>query len=131
MATLLYDADCGFCRWAAAKVVAWDRHGRVRPVALQDRAGSERLLGAMSEDARMASWHLVTDGNVHSAGEAFAPLLRLLPGGRPLAALSTAVQPLTNVAYRFVAGRRSFLGRLLGENAKRRADERLKARLLS
>ena len=33
----------------------------------------------------MASWHLVVDGDVYSGGAAAAPLLRLLPGGRPLA----------------------------------------------
>lgn len=124
MATLLYDADCGFCRWAAAKVVAWDRRRRLRLVALQD-SESERLLPGMSDDARMASWHLVIDGRVHSAGEAFPPLLRLLPGGGPVARVAAAAQPLTNAAYRLVAGRRSTLGRLVSDGARRRADERL------
>ena len=131
MATLLYDADCGFCRWSAAKVIAWDRRAALRLVALQDRAQSERLLGAMSEDARMASWHLVIDGQVRSGGEAVPALLRRLPGGRPLAALAAALKPLTNLAYRLVARRRSLLGRLLSDGARRRADERLRARRLS
>jgi hypothetical protein len=25
--TLIYDSDCGFCRWLLAKVLAWDRRG--------------------------------------------------------------------------------------------------------
>ena len=54
MAALLYDADCGFCRWAAAKVLAWDRRGTLRPVALQDRAGSDRLLPGGRPLARAA-----------------------------------------------------------------------------
>lgn len=125
MATLFYDADCGFCRWAAAKVVAWDRHGAVRMVALQDRAEAERLLAAMPEEARMASWHLVTDAGVYSAGAALPVLLRMLPGGAPLAKAAAALHPLTNAAYRFVAARRSVLGRLLSDGARRRADARL------
>ena len=33
---VLYDADCGFCRWCLAQLLRLDRHGRLRPVALQD-----------------------------------------------------------------------------------------------
>jgi hypothetical protein len=43
------------------------------------------------------------DGTVYSAGAAFPPLLRLLPGGRPLAALAAAFPSLTERAYRYVA----------------------------
>ena len=132
MATLLYDADCGFCRWSAAKVAAWDRAGRVRCVALQDHGEADRLLGAMPEAERMASWHFVLPGGaVRSAGAAFAPLLRTLPGGRPLARVAEASPGLTDAAYRSVAARRSFLGRLVGEGARRRADARLRARRVS
>jgi hypothetical protein len=58
----------------------------------------------MDEERKLASWHLVTaDGRVHSAGAAFPPLLRLLPGGRPLAALTAAFPGPTERAYRYVA----------------------------
>ena len=104
----------------------WDRRRAIRLVPLQDRAETDRFLGGMSEDAQMASWHLVTsDGGVHSAGRGVAPLLRLLPGGRPLARLAVAVQPLTDLAYRFVAGHRTAIGRLLPRRARERADRRL------
>jgi predicted DCC family thiol-disulfide oxidoreductase YuxK len=126
-ATLFYDSDCGLCRWTAAKVAAWDRRGAVRLVPLQDRAESDRLLGAMDEPARMASWHLVTpSGEVRSAGRGVAPLLRLLPGGGPPARLVAAIQPLTDRAYRFVAANRSGFGRLIPRGARRRANERLR-----
>jgi predicted DCC family thiol-disulfide oxidoreductase YuxK len=128
-ATLFYDAECGVCRWMAAKVAAWDRRANVRLVALQDRAESDRLLGPMDEQTRMASWHLVTaGGSVRSAGEAVAPLLRLLPGGRLPAFLARAGQPLTDAAYDFVAARRAALGRLVPRRARERADERLRRR---
>ena len=27
---LLYDSDCGFCKWSLDKILLWDRHGRLR-----------------------------------------------------------------------------------------------------
>jgi predicted DCC family thiol-disulfide oxidoreductase YuxK len=125
---VFFDADCGICRWVAAKLLAWDRRGALRFAELQDREQSDRLLGGMPEDQRMASWHLVEGGRVYSGGEAVPPLLRVLPGGRPLAWLAAALQPLTNVAYRFVADRRSAFGRLVPNGARRRAAERLRVR---
>jgi predicted DCC family thiol-disulfide oxidoreductase YuxK len=120
-AVLLYDADCGFCRWSAAKVLRWDRGGRLRPVALQD-AEADRLLGHLTEEERMASWHLVTpDGRIVSAGAAAAPLLRLLPGGRSLAALAAALPGATERAYRLVADNRGRVGPLVTAGAAARA----------
>jgi predicted DCC family thiol-disulfide oxidoreductase YuxK len=126
--TILYDPDCGFCRWSLGKVLAWDRRGALRPVAL-DSDEAERLLAGMSPEKRMASWHLVDSaGRVHSAGAAFPPLLQLLPGGRPLGALSTRAPRLTQRAYGFVAGHRSVWGRLITDGAKARADRRIAGR---
>jgi predicted DCC family thiol-disulfide oxidoreductase YuxK len=119
---ILYDADCGFCRVMLAGVLAWDRRERLRPVALQDPAAAELLRG-LPEEQRVRSWHLVpADGEVYSAGRAFAPLLRLLPGGRPLALLPAATPRLTERAYRLVADRRSTLGPLLPDALKARAQ---------
>ena len=116
-ATLLYDSDCGFCRWSVDKVLAWDRRGRLRPLALQDPE-AEALLPGMNEAQKMASWHLVThDGRVYSAAAAAPPLLRLLPGGGAPAALLAAFPPLTSRAYRLVARNRDRFGRLVGQSA--------------
>ena len=125
---ILYDRDCGFCRWSLGKVLAWDRRGRLRPVALQDPE-AERLLAGMGEEERMASWHLVTpDGEVRSAGAAFPPLFRILPGASPLAAIAERLPRLTERGYRLVAGNRDALGPRLSEGAKRRADRRIASR---
>jgi len=114
---LLYDEDCGFCRWALSHVLAWDRDGRLRAVALQSPE-AEALLPAMPPDRRMASWHLVdTDGRTWSAGDAVAPLLRRLPFGAPLAAVAEAVPGVIDRSYRWVAGHRTALGRVLGSRA--------------
>jgi predicted DCC family thiol-disulfide oxidoreductase YuxK len=127
--TLLYDSDCGFCRWSLGKVLACDRRGRLRPISLQSKE-AERLLAGMDEQRRMGSWHLVDpDGTVHSAGAGIAPLLRLLPGGRPLAALAARTPAATERGYRFVAGHRSVWGKLVTDGAKRRADRRIAERL--
>lgn len=126
--TVLYDSDCGFCRWSLAKLLAWDRRGRLRPLPLQEPE-AERLLAGMSEEERMGSWHLVDEnGEVRSAGDALAPLLRRLPGGRGPAGLAEAIPGATASAYRWVAGHRTPIGRLLSDGMRRRADGRIERR---
>jgi predicted DCC family thiol-disulfide oxidoreductase YuxK len=114
---LLYDEDCGFCRWSLDKILAWDRGKRVRSVAIQSEEGS-RLLAQIAPDARLDSWHLVRDdGRLFSAGAAAEPLARLLPGGRPLTALFAAFPDVTERAYRFAVRHRFWLARLLRVDA--------------
>jgi predicted DCC family thiol-disulfide oxidoreductase YuxK len=127
-AILLYDSDCGFCRWSLGKILAWDRSGALTPAAL-DSPEADRALAGMPAEERMGSWHLQDgEGRVHSAGAGFEPLLRLLPGGSPLAALAARAPRATERAYRWVAGRRSLWGKLVTDGAKRRADRRIAAR---
>ncbi len=126
--TLIYDSDCGFCRWCLGKVLAWDRRRAVRPVALGTEE-ADRLLAGTPAGERMSSWHLVDSaGEVHSAGAGFAPLFRSLPGGAPLAAVAARIPRTTERGYRMVSGRRSFFGRLVTDGAKRRADRRIAGR---
>jgi predicted DCC family thiol-disulfide oxidoreductase YuxK len=100
----------------------------LRPLALQT-AEAQRLLVRMPSDARMSSWHLVDrDGVVHSAGAGFPPLLRLLPGGASLAALTARFPGATERAYRLVSGNRSIFGRWVSDGAKHRADRRIAER---
>lgn len=116
---VLYDRDCGFCRWALGLILRWDRRRALRPVALQD-AEADRLLDGMPAEARMASWHLVDpDGRVRSAGAALPQLLRLLPRGR---ALAKPAERFGDRGYGWVAGHRSLLGKPVTDGAKRRAD---------
>jgi predicted DCC family thiol-disulfide oxidoreductase YuxK len=126
---ILYDRDCGFCRWSLALVLRWDRRRTLRPVALQDPE-TDRLLAGMRENERMASWHLVAPGgDVASGGAAFAPLLRLLPAGRPLAALADRFPRAAERGYRWVAERRGAFGRLVTGRGRRRADALIEERL--
>ncbi|MSO41728.1 MAG: DUF393 domain-containing protein [Solirubrobacterales bacterium] len=127
-ATVLYDADCGFCRWALSKLLAWDRRRELRPLALQEQEAAE-LLAGMDERERMASWHLaLADGGIASGGAAFGPLLRLLPAGALPAALAERVQGATDRAYRMVSGRRGRLGSLVTDGARGRAADRIAVR---
>ena len=126
-AAILYDADCGFCRWSLAQLLRLDRRNCLRPVSLQ-QPEADTLLAGMAHHERMASWHLVDDdGCVYSGGDALAPLLRLMPGGRPFAAALAALPAVGDVAYRTVAGRRSSLGRLIPAASAARARQRIEA----
>ena len=110
---LLYDEDCSFCRWSLDKILAWDRAKRLRPVPIQSAEGS-RLLAPIPSDARLDSWHLVeADGRIVSAGAAAQPLARLLPGGRPLAAVFAAFPGVTERCYQLVVRHRDDLARPL------------------
>lgn len=120
---LLFDSDCGFCRWTLGWVLRWDTRRRVVPIAIQDLA-ADVLLAGLEPEKRLASWHFVDSaGELHSAGAAFAPLFELLPGARALAALTRRAPRLTERAYRSVTSRRSTLGRLVTRAARERADK--------
>lgn len=116
-ATVCYDDDCGLCRWCAWQLRRWDRDARLRFVAL-GAAESDELLRELHPDLRRSSWHLVSqNGRVWSGGVAVPRVLRLLPGGRPLAAIADRFPGVTERAYRWVAVRRDRIGRLLGQEA--------------
>jgi predicted DCC family thiol-disulfide oxidoreductase YuxK len=116
-AVILFDNDCGFCRWSLSKLLAWDRHGRLRPVALQSEEADDLLMG-MDRERKMASWHLVApNGRISSGGAAVPQLARLLPAGAPTAALASTFPRTADRAYRWVARHRGRLGRVLGERA--------------
>ncbi len=90
---------------------------------------ADRLLAEMPKERRMASWHLVEpSGHVSSAGAGFAPLLRQLPGGWPLARLAELFPGEADLAYRLVAENRTPLGRLIPGVVKSRASWLLERR---
>ncbi len=84
---------------------------------------ADALLADLTQEERMASWHLVApDGRRWSAGYAAPPLLRLLPGGRLPAAALAAAPEITDRVYRWVADHRSKFSRAIPERSKQRAD---------
>lgn len=126
--TVIYDRDCGFCRWSLARVLALDSERRLRPVALGTPEADERLAD-LTLELRSSSWHLIApDGRRASAGAAAAPLFRLVRHGRVLAALMEKAPTLTERGYRWVAGHRSWFGKLIPDGAKRRAEDKISQR---
>ena len=122
---VIYDADCGFCRWTLALLLRADRERRLRPLALGTPEADERLAD-LDPDHRIASWHLVSaDGSRTSAGAALPEVLRLLPGGTvPATALARIPGPAERV-YRWIADHRSTLSRAVPSGSKRRATQRI------
>jgi predicted DCC family thiol-disulfide oxidoreductase YuxK len=126
--TVIYDDDCGFCRWSLGQILALDRQERLRPLPL-GTPEADRLLADLSPDERAGSWHLVApDGTRWSAGSAAPHLFRLLSGGRLPAAVFAAAPAVTDRVYRWVADHRSSLSRFVPVAAKRRADRKIAAR---
>ena len=127
---VLYDFDCGFCRWSLSKILDWDRAERLRPLPIQSEEG-QRLLDAagVPDEQRLRSWHLVhPDGTVESAGAAFPALFRLLPAGAPVARLTKGLPGLSQRGYMLVANNRTIFGRPLTRGMKDRATAKIEAR---
>jgi predicted DCC family thiol-disulfide oxidoreductase YuxK len=125
VATVIYDADCGFCRWSLALLLSADS-GTLRPLPL-GTPEADRLLADLDPAERAASWHLVVEragaGPARfSAGGALAPALALLPRGHRPAALLARVPRATERGYRWVADHRGRLGRFVPARARRWAD---------
>ena len=114
---VLFDEDCGFCRWSLERLLRWDRHHRLRALPIQREEGN-RFLSDLREEDRLSSWHLVApDGRRYSGGAAIPPLARLLPAGGPVDFLAESFPRTTDRLYRWIASNRDMLGRRLGEEA--------------
>jgi predicted DCC family thiol-disulfide oxidoreductase YuxK len=112
--TLLYDADCRGCRFAARVVARIDRERALAIMPLQD-ARADALLAALPEVERLASWRLVApDGTLAGYGAGLPALLRTVGRTRPLGRLLGLVPPyLLDSAYKLMARNRGRLGRLI------------------
>ena len=125
---LLYDRDCGFCRWSAGWALRLDRGHELEPAAIQGPRGQE-LLAHLSPEEQLDSAHLVTaDGEVRSAGELAAPILRLFPAGERPAKLAERFPRVADRVYRFVSAHRSGFGHVLTKGARQRADALIASR---
>jgi predicted DCC family thiol-disulfide oxidoreductase YuxK len=114
---VLYDEDCGFCRWGVDRVLRLDRRHELEAVPIRSENGAE-LLPSMTLDERLESWHVRSpDGRLWSGGQAVPIVLRLLPGGKVLAPVAARFPRTVDRLYRFVARNRSMLGRLVGAKA--------------
>jgi predicted DCC family thiol-disulfide oxidoreductase YuxK len=124
---VLYDIDCGFCRWSMAWALRHDADRRLVAVPIQSPLGAE-LLAELDEHERLRSAHVVDEhGARRSAGAAAAEVLSALAPTRVLGRLANHAPVPTSVLYGFVASHRHGFGRFVGESARRHADELLDA----
>jgi predicted DCC family thiol-disulfide oxidoreductase YuxK len=124
---VLYDADCGFCRWAMALALRLDGRQLLVPVPIQSSLGSE-LLADLTPGDRLAAAHVIGEqGSRRSGGAAAAEVLRAIDRTRLLARLARSSPRATNWLYDAVARRRTLLGRFVGHRARQRADRLLQA----
>ena len=124
---VLYDADCGFCRWATAWAMRRDHHHVLVTLPIQSPLGSELLVDVVPSD-RLGSAHVVRDdGCRRSGGAAAANVLSVLPQTRVLGRLARSLPRTTALLYGVVAARRKSFGRLVDKEARRRADDLLQA----
>jgi predicted DCC family thiol-disulfide oxidoreductase YuxK len=124
--TVIYDGNCGFCKWMLAGLLRFDPGHKLRPVAL-GTAEADELLSDLTPEQRNASWHLVSPtGERESAGEAAPTVVRMLKGGRAPAAALAAAQPVTNRAYEWVATHRTGLSRFVPNRLKEGAGEKIR-----
>ncbi len=115
-AWLLYDADCGLCKFVVARVLEVDVRRRFRPLPIQH---ADDLLSGLGREERLRSFHVVdASGTVHSAG---AGLTELFPFLRHAPRLADRL-------YWLVAGNRDRLGRFIPGFARRQADRRIASR---
>lgn len=112
---VLYDEDCGVCRWSADRLRAWDRRGRLAFGHIQ---GASELLSSVPPDEHLTSAHAVEpDGRVWSGGAAMTRIVAVLPGGRPFGWIGRRWPGMAETVYRSIADRRDRLGAWLGADA--------------
>ncbi|CAN5821023.1 hypothetical protein BH24CHL5_BH24CHL5_13530 [soil metagenome] len=142
--TVLYDDDCGFCRWSVSQLRPMDRHGRLEFVPLQhaaDHPGRPDLARLAGASDLAGAIHVVRpDGEACAGGAAMLEILDALPGGwllRPWVLLP-GMAALLDVGYRAVADNRNRISELLSNSgsptpacdldAGRRLDRRAEKR---
>jgi predicted DCC family thiol-disulfide oxidoreductase YuxK len=118
---VLYDGDCGFCRWSVNWALRRDRDRRLTATPIQSTTG-EFLLGDLKPDERLREVHVINDdGSRSSGGAAVKEVLTALPTSRALARVVSVSPRMTQLGYRFVARNRSLFGRLASARCARRS----------
>jgi predicted DCC family thiol-disulfide oxidoreductase YuxK len=110
-----------------AWAVRHDRDQVLVTVPIQSSLGSE-LLADVAPGERLRAAHVIgDDGHRGSGGDGAAAVLGALPATRTLGRLALSLPGTTALVYGVVAARRTSFGRLVGKEARRRADDLLAA----
>jgi predicted DCC family thiol-disulfide oxidoreductase YuxK len=120
---VIYDGDCAFCTAAARWLERRDHRRRLRlePIADVVEAHGCRL----QRDALEDEMHVVDPaGRVHSGFRGWRRIAREVPVLRPLWLLFwlPGARLIGDPVYRWVAGHRSWLSRLIGFRRRRAGD---------
>ncbi len=130
--TVLYDADCGFCRWSVAWLLQHAQDGAVQALAIQSAEARALLLAAGVPARRSAALRArhcrrrLAGRRCAAEGKPHRSSRRVLrgPTGRAVAlAIGVVPAPLRDFAYRRVAANRIAVGRLVSAKRRARADE--------
>ena len=103
---LVYDGECGFCRWGMHMVRRLDRR-HVFGFCPFGHPEAESLLSRLPAERRYSSYHALRDGVLHSATHAARVTLEGLPLGR------LAVVFQLHRFYPLIARNRALLGRFV------------------
>ena len=126
---ILYDADCGFCRWSVARLLKADQSLCLVPVTIQSAEG-QRLLAAVPVADRLASAHCVTaEGIVFSGGAAYTVVAKLVPALRHTSGLAEAMPKVVDIGYRGVANNRRLFSRWMTPDRLAWADRVISERI--
>jgi len=108
---VLYDADCGFCRWSVAHLLLADKQSALLPLTIQSAEG-QKLLSQVPQAERLSSAHCVTpDGHVTSGGAAYAVVAERIPRLVYTSPVAKALPSLVDLGYRGVANNRKLFSR--------------------
>ncbi|MFI5206556.1 MAG: thiol-disulfide oxidoreductase DCC family protein [Gemmatimonadales bacterium] len=110
--TLIFDGECGVCRAAVELLRSRNKDGRLSFVPFQDSEALARLPNVPRDDLERAMHLVAPDREVLRGAAALPAILRLIPGGAPLALLYRlpAAPWLAARVYRMVARSRYKLG---------------------
>jgi predicted DCC family thiol-disulfide oxidoreductase YuxK len=104
--------------WAVRR----DRRHVLVAAPIQSPLGAELLVDVIPSE-RLRCAHVVRDdGRRRSGGAAAADVLSVLPSTRALGRLGHSLPRTAALLYGVVAARRNSFGRLVGSEARRRAD---------
>ncbi len=118
--TVLFDADCGFCRWSSEAVARLDRDRVIRFLPLT--LAATQIPGAPPIETLLRSMHAVSPaGDWVHGGAAWLRIMGLVPVLRPVAAVGRLplLRHLVEPGYALVARHRHRLGRLVGRSSCR------------
>ncbi|MTD46719.1 DUF393 domain-containing protein [Conexibacter sp. W3-3-2] len=133
--TVLYDADCGFCRWSVAWILRHVPAGSIVPRTIQSPEGQALLEAAgVPPQDRLRAAHAHRAGDppqaLRSGGDVapmVAPLLRGRTGRAAGLGARALPGPVRRLLYGQVATNRVAIGRLVSQRRRAEADALLAA----